>query len=178
MIRVKMIRVRMIRVRMIRVTEEQERQCIGHGHDRWWCCHWSKAYSFNREKPGWSVSSVGAHPDTRPSQSQANSGKAGQSWANSGKVGQSWARLGKVGQSRANRNVVTVAWKPRRAFDFCPVIVTSLTGAGKCYLLHTQIRRIMPSAADNHIMPSRPVHKNLFLEFPKYLGRFMLHFDI
>ena len=150
MIRVKMIRVRMIRVRMIRVTEEQERQCIGHGHDRWWCwCgHWSKAYSFNREKPGWSVSSVGAHPDTRPSQSQANSGKAGQSWANSGKVGQSWARLGKVGQSRANRNVVTVVWKPRRAFDFCPVIVTSLTGAGKCYLLHTQIRRIMPSAAD------------------------------
>ena len=100
------------------------------------------------------LSSVGAHPDTRPSQSQANSGKAGQSWANSGKVGQSWARLGKVGQSRANRNVVTVVWKPRRAFDFCPVIVTSLTGAGKCYLLHTQIRRIMPSAADNHIMPS------------------------
>ena len=25
---------------------------------------------------------------------------------------------------------------------------------------------------------SRPVHKNLFLEFPKYQGRFMLHFDI
>ena len=24
----------------------------------------------------------------------------------------------------------------------------------------------------------RPVHKNLFLEFPKYPGRFMLHFDI
>ena len=25
---------------------------------------------------------------------------------------------------------------------------------------------------------TRPVHKNLFLEFPKYPGRFMLHFDI
>ena len=25
---------------------------------------------------------------------------------------------------------------------------------------------------------SRPVHKNLFLEFPKYPSRFMLHFDI
>ena len=24
----------------------------------------------------------------------------------------------------------------------------------------------------------RPVHKNPFLEFPKYLGRFILHFDI
>ena len=24
----------------------------------------------------------------------------------------------------------------------------------------------------------RPVHKNLFWEFPKYPGRFMLHFDI
>ena len=28
------------------------------------------------------------------------------------------------------------------------------------------------------IMDTRPVHKNLFLEFPKYPGRFMLHFDI
>ena len=28
------------------------------------------------------------------------------------------------------------------------------------------------------IMVIRPVHKNLFLEFPKYPGRFMLHFDI
>ena len=28
------------------------------------------------------------------------------------------------------------------------------------------------------IMNTRPVHKNLFLEFPKYPGRFMLHFDI
>ena len=27
-------------------------------------------------------------------------------------------------------------------------------------------------------MNTRPVHKNLFLEFPKYPGRFMLHFDI
>ena len=27
-------------------------------------------------------------------------------------------------------------------------------------------------------MSTRPVHKNLFLEFPKYPGRFMLHFDI
>ena len=27
-------------------------------------------------------------------------------------------------------------------------------------------------------MDSRPVHKNIFLEFPKYSGRFMLHFDI
>ena len=27
-------------------------------------------------------------------------------------------------------------------------------------------------------MHTRPVHKNLFLEFPKYPGRFMLHFDI
>ena len=27
-------------------------------------------------------------------------------------------------------------------------------------------------------MNSRPVHKNLFLEFPKYPGKFMLHFDI
>ena len=27
-------------------------------------------------------------------------------------------------------------------------------------------------------MTIRPVHKNLFLEFPKYPGRFMLHFDI
>ena len=25
---------------------------------------------------------------------------------------------------------------------------------------------------------TRPVHKNFFLEFPKYPGRFMLHFDI
>ena len=25
---------------------------------------------------------------------------------------------------------------------------------------------------------TRPVHENLFLEFPKYPGRFMLHFDI
>ena len=25
---------------------------------------------------------------------------------------------------------------------------------------------------------TRPVHKNLFLEFPKYPSRFMLHFDI
>ena len=82
-----------------------------------------------------------------------------------GKVGQSWARLGKVGQSRANRNVVTVVWKPRRAFDFCPVIVTSLTGAGKCYLLHTQIRRIMPSAADNHIMPSFSRLSEIYLKW-------------
>ena len=28
------------------------------------------------------------------------------------------------------------------------------------------------------LVGSRPVHKNLFLEFPKYPGRFMLHFDI
>ena len=34
MIRVKLIRLRMIRVKMIRVTEEQGRQCIGHGHDQ------------------------------------------------------------------------------------------------------------------------------------------------
>ena len=27
-------------------------------------------------------------------------------------------------------------------------------------------------------MTIRPVHKNLFLEFPKYPSRFMLHFDI
>ena len=27
-------------------------------------------------------------------------------------------------------------------------------------------------------LTSRPVHKNLFLEFPEYQGRFMLHFDI
>ena len=27
-------------------------------------------------------------------------------------------------------------------------------------------------------MTTRPVHKNLFWEFPKYPGRFMLHFDI
>ena len=26
-------------------------------------------------------------------------------------------------------------------------------------------------------MAIRPVHKNLFLEFPKYPGIFMLHFD-
>ena len=90
-----------------------------------------QAYSFNRKKPGWSVVSEHNQKDLL-------------------KVGQTQARLGKVGQSRANRNVVTVVWKPRRAFDFCPVIVTSLTGAGKCYLLHTQIRRIMPSADDNH----------------------------
>ena len=29
-----------------------------------------------------------------------------------------------------------------------------------------------------HYIYTRPVHKNLFLEFPKYPGRFMLHFDI
>ena len=80
-------------------------------------------------------------------------------------IRQSWARLGKVGQSQANRNVVTVVWKPRRAFDFCPVIVTSLTGAGKCYLLHTQIRRIMPSAADNHIMPSFSRISEIYLKW-------------
>ena len=139
--------IRMIRARMIGVTEEQERQCIGHGHDRWWCGHWSIAYSFNRKKPGWSV--VSEHIKKQAPL----------------EVRQSRARLGKVGQSWANRNVVTVVWKPRRAFDFCPVIVTSLTGAGKCYLLHTQIRRIMPSAADNHIMPSFSRISEIYLKW-------------
>ena len=30
----------------------------------------------------------------------------------------------------------------------------------------------------NMCMCIRPVHKNFFLEFPKYPSRFMLHFDI
>ena len=30
----------------------------------------------------------------------------------------------------------------------------------------------------NMNMHIRPVHKKLFMEFPKYQGRFMLHFDI
>ena len=98
-------------------------------------------------------------------QGWAKLGKAGQSRAWLGKAGQSQAKAGKPGQSWANRNVVTVVWKPRRAFDFCPVIVTSLTGAGKCYLLHTQIRRIMPSAADNHIMPSFSKISEIYLKW-------------
>ena len=36
---------------------------------------------------------------------------------------------------------------------------------------------ILTTSVDN-LMMIRPVHKNLFLEFPKYPGRFMLHFDI
>ena len=115
------------------------------------------AYSFNRKKPGWSV--VSEHIKKQAPL------EVRQSWARLGKVGQSWAKLGKEGQSQANRNVVTVVWKPRRAFDFCPVIVTSLTGAGKCYLLHTQIRRIMPSAADNHIMPSFSRISEIYLKW-------------
>ena len=96
-----------------------------------------QAHSFNRKNPGWSV--VSEHIKKQ-------------------------APL-EVRQSRANRNVVTVVWKPRRAFDFCPVIVTSLTGAGKCYLLHTQIRRIMPSAADNHIMQSFSRISEIYLKW-------------
>ena len=84
---------RMIRVRMIGVTEEQERQCIGHGHDRWWCScgHWSKAYSFNRKKPGWSV--VSEHIKKQAPL------EVRQSWAKLGKVGQGWAKLGKIGRT-------------------------------------------------------------------------------
>ena len=46
----------------------------------------------------------------------------------------------------------------------------------------SQSRRTGDAHVDQGPLPtwlvSRPVHKNLFLEFPKYPGRFMLHFDI
>ena len=41
------------------------------------------------------------------------------------------------------------------------------TREGFCYTLNSSVR-----------VGTRPVHKNLFLEFPKYPSRFMLHFDI
>ena len=44
------------------------------------------------------------------------------------------------------------------------------------FLAKTRPDKTISSAQTN--MTIRPVHKNLFLEFPKYPGRFMLHFDI
>ena len=41
-----------------------------------------------------------------------------------------------------------------------------------------EYRAAFHNLKDKVYMNSRPVHKNLFLEFPKYPGRFMLHFDI